>query len=119
MSPLSTTDGMTECEDRARILKQNSQYYLEETFAHFPRNHSNFEENRKLCLLCLHFTLRKHVFALKRLMDMYLACVVPAKQTVDKSSRDADAQVQMHSVTLQPCIALVLMPQMTRHILLC
>ena len=92
-------DGMTECEDRARILKQNSQYYLEETFAHFPRNHSNFEENRKLCLLCLHFTLRKHVFALKRLMDMYLACVVPAKQTVDKSNRDADAQVH----TSFPC----------------
>ena len=45
--------------------------------------------------------LNQRVFALERLMDMYLACVVPAKQTVDKSSRDADAQVQMHSVTLK------------------
>ena len=65
--------------------------------------------------------LNQRVFVLERLMDMYLACVVPAKQTVDKSSRErrgrpsADAQYY----SLQPCITLVLMPQMTWHILLC
>ena len=39
--------------------------------------------------------LNKRVFALERLMDMYLVCVVPAKQTVDKRHRDADAQVHI------------------------
>ena len=49
MSRLSTdarNDGMTECEDRARILKQNSQFFLSSFFLSFSDisilNHSGF-----------------------------------------------------------------------------
>ena len=42
----------------------------------------------------------KCVFALECKMEMYLACVVPAKQTVDKSSRDANAEVHLYSCCL-------------------